>query len=59
MNDVLQDLRQSLRTFLNHPGFAATVVATLALSIGANAAIFRWSTRSPCGPCRFRSQTAS
>jgi putative ABC transport system permease protein len=40
MNDVLQDLRQSLRTFLNHPGFAGTVVATLALSIGANAAIF-------------------
>jgi putative ABC transport system permease protein len=35
-----QDLRYSLRGFATRPGFAATIVLTIALGVGANAAIF-------------------
>ena len=37
---VTNDLRYSLRQFGRNPGFAAVVIATLALSIGGNTAIF-------------------
>jgi len=40
MQAFLQDLRYALRQLRNAPGFSATVIATLALSIGITAAIF-------------------
>jgi len=40
MNQFFQDFRFALRTLRKAPGFAATVIVTLALGIGANTAIF-------------------
>jgi len=45
-----RDIRFALRALLRTKGMAATVVVTLALGIGANAAIFSSSGTYSCGP---------
>ena len=40
MAGLIQDARYALRTLARRPGFAAAVIFTIALGVGANAAIF-------------------
>ena len=40
LDTILQDLRVAQRAFVRNPGFVLAVVATLAVGIGANTAIF-------------------
>jgi putative ABC transport system permease protein len=40
LDEARQDARYALKTFARNPGFAAVVIATLSLGIGANSAIF-------------------
>jgi hypothetical protein len=40
LEEVAHDVRLTLRGIARSPGFAASVILTLALGIGANAAMF-------------------
>ena len=40
MGTLLQDIRYATRSFLNRPGFSMTVVALVALGVGATTTIF-------------------
>jgi putative ABC transport system permease protein len=40
MDNLRQDLRYALRTFVRNPGFTALAILTIAIGVGANTAIF-------------------
>jgi macrolide transport system ATP-binding/permease protein len=40
LDNLVQDMKFSIRQLVKHPGFAATAIVVLALGIGASAAIF-------------------
>ena len=42
ITESLQDLRSTLRSFRNSPGFAAVTILTIAVGIGANTTVFSW-----------------
>ena len=50
MTSFWQDVRYSLRMIAKTPGYAAVVILTLALGIGANTTIFSWINSTLLNP---------
>jgi len=50
MTSFWQDIRFSLRMIAKAPGYAAIVILTLALGIGANSTIFSWINSALLNP---------
>ena len=50
MTSLWQDIRYSMRLIAKAPGFAAIIILTLALGIGANTTIFTWINAALLNP---------
>jgi hypothetical protein len=58
MHSVVNDIRFAIRSLLKHRAFAAVIIATLALGIGANNAIFSVVNAALLRPLPFRTRGA-
>ncbi|MGQ0640598.1 MAG: permease prefix domain 1-containing protein [Gemmatimonadaceae bacterium] len=59
LDSVLQDLRYAMRGLVRAPGFAATIIVTLGLGIGANATMFAVIDRLMFRPFAYMRDPAS
>jgi hypothetical protein len=59
LETLLQDLRYGIRLLRLNPGFAAVAILSLALGVGANAAMFQLLNALRIRRCRSRSPSSS